>query len=275
MSLRCVYSSSSHLTPQLRVNAPGDIGQFNDTGIPVELNYGDGSYGVTGTIGVAPFKFTTYEVLRQSFLHVTKSTITGIEKYGISGILGLSFDIGTASGINAAVKSRYGNSSTWGQSVLHNIFDQHPDQPNFIALSLSRTDDYEDTKGGSFSIGEYNSNYSAVTKEPRLAQFPEGGDRWTTLLEGVIVGGQSIPVTTTMKNVPAGRGVTLLDTGDPNAMFPTKVWDGIYSNIPGSVKYKDTSGTIWIVPCNTTTIVEFVFGYAPFNPHRFLALIIS
>lgn len=208
-------------------------------------------------------------MLRQSFLHATRSTITGLEKLGISGILGLSFDFGTASDINAAVKSRYGNSSTWGQSVLHNIFDQHPNEPNFIALSLSRTDDYEDTKGGSFTIGEYNSNYSAVSKEPHLAQFPEGSDRWTTLLEDIFAGGRSIPVTTTLKNVPAGRGVTLLDTGDPNAMFPSNVLDGIYSNIPGSVKYNDSSGATWIIPCNTTTIVEFVFGYALFNPIAF------
>ena len=60
-----------------------------------------------------------------------------------------------------------------------------------------------------------------------------------------------------MKNVPAARGVTLFDTGDPHAMFPAKVWDGIYSNTPGAVRYRES----WIIPCNTTTIVEFVFGY--------------
>src|SRR5258708_33066556 len=109
----------------------------------------------------------------------------------MSGIVGLRCDFGPASDINDGVKFKYGNSSTWGQSVLHNIFDQRHNEPNFVALSLSRTDDYEDTKGGSFSIGEYNSNYSAVSKEPQLAQFPEGGDRWTTLLEGIFVGGRS------------------------------------------------------------------------------------
>jgi saccharopepsin len=182
-------------------------------------------------------------VLRQAFLHVTSSTIKGLDTYGIYGILGLSFDFGTASRINAAIKSRYGNSSTWGQSVLHNIFDQHPNQPNFIALSLSRTEDLEDTQGGSFSIGEYHPNYTTVSNEPRLPQFPEGGTRWTTLLESILVSGRAVPVTSTIRGVPAGHGVALLDTGDPHAMFPTAVWDGIYSGIPGSVKYSEADGT--------------------------------
>jgi len=244
-----------------RVNPPGGIGQFNDTAIPLQLLYGDGSYDASGTIGVSPFKFSSYEVLRQAFLNVKRSTIKGLDTYGIYGILGLSFDFGTASLINGAIKSKYGNSSTWGQSVLHNIFDQHPNQPNFIALSLSRTEDLEDTKGGSFSIGDYHPNYTSVSTEPQLAQFPEGGTRWTTLLESIIVGGRAIPVISTIRGVPAGHGVALLDTGDPQAMFPTEVWDGIYSGIPGSVKYSEFGSTVWILPCNTTTIVELGFGY--------------
>jgi saccharopepsin len=255
----------------VRVNPPGGIGPFNDTAIPLQLRYGDGSYGVSGTIGVSPFKFSSYEVLRQAFLHVSTSTIKGLDIHGIYGILGLSFDFGTASRVNAAIKNRYGNSSTWGQSVLHNIFDQHPNQPNFITLSLSRTEDLEDTQGGSFSIGEYHPNYTTVSTGPQLPQFPEGGTRWTTLLESILVDGRPVPLVSTINNVPAGHGVALLDTGDPSAMFPTAVRDGIYSGIPGSVKYTDADGTVWIIPCNTTTIVEFGFGYAGL-PALFLSL---
>ena len=36
----------------LRVNPPGGIGRFNDTAIPLQLRYGDGSYGVSGTIAL-------------------------------------------------------------------------------------------------------------------------------------------------------------------------------------------------------------------------------
>lgn len=254
--------SDDFLNPWFRANPPGGVGKFNDTGIPVQLDYGDGSYGVTGTVGVGPFKFSSYEVPQQAFLAVQKST-TSLGSLGISGLLGLSFDVVTSSPIGAAVKQKYGSGATWGQSVLHNIFDQHPTEPNFVAISLSRTDDLEDTSGGSFSIGEYNPTFSAIAQEPQLPQFPDGGDRWTTLLEGISVDGHSIPVTSTMDKVPAGHGVALLDTGDPAAMFPTAVWDGIYGSIPGAVKINDAGGAYWVIPCNTTTIVELVFGYIP------------
>jgi hypothetical protein len=51
-----------------RVIPPGGIGQYNDTGIGLSLRYGDGSYGVDGTIGVAPFEFGPYTIEKQGLL---------------------------------------------------------------------------------------------------------------------------------------------------------------------------------------------------------------
>ena len=106
-------------------------------------------------------------------------------------------------------------------------------------------------------IGEYDPDYAAVTKSPKLVQYPEAGDRWTTLLEGIYVDGRSIPLTSMIKEVPAGRVQPLLDTGVPTAAFPAPMFDAIYSSIPGAVKYGQG---LWIIPCNTTTIVELAFG---------------
>ena len=221
------------------------------------MGYGDGSYGASGTIGVAPFQFGTYEVLKQAFAYVTNSTIR-LEELGVYGLFGLGFDLTSASRVKAAVQNLYGNSTTWGNSVLYNIFDQNPSQPNVIAMRLSRTDDLEDTKGGSFTIGEYDPDYANVTNSPKLAQYPEDGYRWTTLLEGIYIDGKSIPLTSMIKGVPAGRLLPLLDTGTPTAWFPAPLWNSIYSSIPGAVKYSED---LWLVPCNTTTIVELEFGY--------------
>jgi len=242
----------------LRVNPPGGIGTFNDTKIPINMGYGDGSYGASGTIGVSPFKFGTYEVPKQAFAHVTNSTISGLEELGVYGLLGLGFDLTSASLVKAIVQQKYGNSTTWGNSVLYNIFDQNPCQPDVIAMRLSRTDDLEDTKGGSFTIGEYDPDYTDVTKSPKLAQYPEGGSRWTTLLEGICVDGKSIPLTSAIEGVPAGRVQPMLDTGVPTALFLAPLWDAIYSSIPGAVKYNKN---YWLVPCNTTTVVQLEFGY--------------
>lgn len=257
----CDPRSGANADIQCRVNPPSGIGSFNDTKIPLQLKYGDGSYGAEGTIGVAPFKFGSYEILKQAFLHVTKSTIKGLDDLGVYGILGLSFDLVTASPINAAIINRYGPSATWGASVLRNIFNAYPSQPNVIALRLARTDDLEDTKGGSFTIGEYQSNYSAITQAPKLHQYPKGGDRWTILLEGIYVAGTPATVTSGITGVPTGRAQTMLDSGDPFSTFTPVIWDGIYSRIPGAAKYTDNDGPVWFVPCNTTTIVEFGFGY--------------
>jgi len=243
-----------------RVNPPDGIGPFNDTGIPVQVLYGDGTYGVTGTIGVSPFTFGSYSVQRQAFLHVTRSTVGALSSLGIYGIFGLSFDFVTSSRITAAVKTRYGNATTWGQSVLRNIFDQHPNQPNVVSLYLSRTDDLEDTQGGSFFIGEYDPKFAAVTRSPELPQYPEGGNRWTTLLEGIYVDGKAISIASDIRGVPAGRAQVMLDTGDPTANFPTAIWNAIYSPIPGAASYADSTGMVWVIPCKTTTIVELAFG---------------
>jgi len=252
----CPSDSADNL---VRVNPPGGIGTFNDTKIPLKLGYGDGSYGVSGTIGVAPFKIGAYEVPVQAFLSVTKATITGLAEYGLYGILGLSFEFTRASSpIKAAIQDSYGSTATWGKSVLYNIFEHYPSQPNLIAMRLSRTDDLEDTKGGSFTIGEYHSDYAAVTKSPKLPQYPEGGDRWTTLLEGLYADGKPIPLTSLIKGVPAGHAQPMLDTGVPTASITAPIWNAIYSSIPGAVKYRED---LWLVPCNTTTIVEFAFGY--------------
>jgi saccharopepsin len=245
---------------KLRVNPPGSIGPFNDTGISLQLLYGDGTYGVTGTIGVSPFAFGSYSVQRQAFLHATNSTIGLVNSLGLYGLFGLSFDFVTSSPINAAVKARYGNTATWGQSVLQNIFDQQPNQPKFISLYLSRTDDLEDTQGGSFFIGEYDPKFADVAKSPELPQYPDGGDRWTTLLEGIYVDGEAISITSSIEGVPAGHAQALLDTGVPTAVFPTAIWNAIYSLVPGAAKYYGNNFTLWVVPCNTTTIVELVFG---------------
>lgn len=239
---------------------PGGIGAFNDTGIAIELLFGDGSYGTTGTIGVAPFEFGSYKIERQAFMNADQSNIGGLQEIGVYGLMGLSFDFVTASPINQKIKSIYGPDATWGRSVLRNIFQQDPSEPNFIAIHLSRSDDLEDTSGGSLTIGEYATKYANVASKPKLPQHPKGGDRWTTLLEGLYVDGTAVDVVSTIASVPAGQSQALLDTGDPHGIFPVAMYDAIYSKIPGAALLNDGKERVWIIPCNTTSHVEVAFG---------------
>ena len=246
------------------MRVPGFPG-FNDTGLPLQLLYGNGSYGVSGTIGLAPWRLGSYSVAHQAFLNVTR-VISRISlfNYDILGILGLGFP--TASYIDYTVRTKYGNSSTWGRSVLSNFFTENPALPKVVTLRLTRLDDPQDIQsGGVFSIGEYDKNYTAITTTPKIPQYPARGRRWTVLLEGIYVRGTTIPIKSNITAVPAGSAVALLDSGHPAGSLPIVVWDAIYSRVPGAVKYPE--GSIWIVPCNDTSIVEMVFRYVIARKH--------
>ncbi|KAJ2928438.1 hypothetical protein H1R20_g8656, partial [Candolleomyces eurysporus] len=243
-----------------------DGGLYNITDIPVQLGYGGGSSGVEGPIAVASFQMGSFNVSQQAFLHVESYTGVTLKNFGIDGLLGLSFDFGTASPINQAVTAR---NATWGSSVLSNIFSQDGrNGSNFVALDLSRTDDLEDIDGGSFSIGEYAEPWKAVAQAPRLYQYPQGGDRWTTLLEGITVGGTPLNFSSLVRDAPDGRLVTLLDTGNARAHLPPNLRNDLYSRIPGAVTFTaEGQPRLWLIPCNTTTMVEFTFSGQRFPIH--------
>ncbi|KAJ2928587.1 hypothetical protein H1R20_g8506, partial [Candolleomyces eurysporus] len=198
---------------------------------------------------------------RQAFLPVKSNRAPGLKEYGIDGLLGLSFNSVGVSPINKAVKGRWGQNATLGNTVLTNIFSQDGrNESNFIALDLSRTDDLEDTDGGSFSIGEYAEPWKAVAQAPKLYQYPQGYYRWTTLLDGITVGGTPLKLSSLPPGSPEGRLIAFLDTGDSTAVLQRNLLNVLYSYIPGAASFTQGDTRHWIIPCNTTTIVEFTFG---------------
>ncbi|TFK20994.1 acid protease [Coprinopsis marcescibilis] len=245
-----------------------DLGDVNGTGIPLDLRYGDGSYGVRGNISFAPLEIGEHSVPSQAFLAVQTGNIRGIRDIGLDGLLGFGFDASYASPINLAIKQVQGQNSTSGQSVLRNIFSQDPILPNFVAFDLARTDDLEEIIGGSLSIGEYDQRWKEVQDAPKIPQYPKRAVRWTALLEGVTVDGVDLTLESTLPGVPGGSLLALLDTGDPTAVLPLKIRDDIYSRIPGAVRLTTEDGyELWILPCNTTTSVAFTFGGQSFAMH--------
>lgn len=246
-----------------RVIPPDGIGKFDDTRIQLDLFFGDGIITeVSGTIGVSPLEFGSYSIEKQAFLNAVQSNISDVQELGIFGLIGLGLDFATTSLIEDKVQQVDGPNAIWGQTVLTNIFRQTTaQQAKIIAIDLSRTSDLEDTDGGSFTIGEVLSKFESVLEQPKLSQHPTGGDRWTTLLEGVFVDGKSVDVVSTISGVPSGQSQTLLDTGNEIGNFPTVMLDAIYTSIPGSA-LNDGPGSsrFWVIPCNTTTNVEVVFG---------------
>jgi len=244
-----------------------DIGRIDDTGVGVTLRYGvDGdTTSIEGTIAFAPMELGDYSVDEQAFIHVREDE-AGYTKWGMDGLLGLSFDDRGASAINYLIESETGSNA--GQSFWSNIFAREPDLPNFFAFDLERSEDMEDDVGGSFSIGEYDPAYAAVQDAPRLPRTPADGRRWTALLEGISVDASSIRLRTALPGLPSNSLAALLDSGAPFANLPKRLVDDIYSRIPGAVPFTDNDGEeMWIVPCNTTSVVMFKFGGEDFPVH--------
>jgi saccharopepsin len=172
--------------------------------------------------------------------------------------MGLGFNDPISSPINGKVKKLYGSEQPWAASVLANIFQQNTSQPDLIALELQRTVDLEDTDGGMFTIGEVVQEFAAVLNAPKLSQYPPGKGRWSTLMGGMRVNGRAVSLKSSIKGVPGGKVVALLDTGNPTLQVTKSMQDAIFSGISGAVV--DSSSGTWIIPCNITTIVEFEFG---------------
>lgn len=197
-----------------------------------------------------------------AFMNAIKSTIGSLTNIGIYGLFGLGFNDPKASVISENVQAAYGPDATWGNSVLTNIFSQNTSTPNFIAIDLARSEDYEEIDGGAFTIGEYDPEYAAVANSPKVPVFPADSTRWSILLEDITVNGQSISLdgyANPKGGSPSGKLNALLDTGAPTVGLPRKVIAAIYGAIEGS-EY-DSSIDLWLVPCKATVDLEVTFGY--------------
>ncbi|KAJ7441571.1 aspartic peptidase domain-containing protein [Mycena latifolia] len=239
---------------------------FNDTGIKVTDTYGGGN--VVGTIGFGTVQLGNYTVDKQAFNNATSVGLGAVLDLGLDGLLGLSFDGGNLSNIQATLSSS-GWDSNLGEPFLYNIFDQTPNQNNFIGVSLSRTGDLEDSADASFTINELDELYAAVVNAPQLPLFPGTNSQWSILLDGISVDGNNISLpTSTVPNAPAGKIVAVLDVGTPYAFVPENFAAAMYSSIPGAqVMDVADRGPTWTVPCNSTAIVTLYFGGQPFPIH--------
>lgn len=146
-------------------------------------------------------------VSQQAYLNVSSAQNPALS-YGAAGIMGLGFD--SLSNIDA-VMNQTGSSS--GRTLLYNLFQNNPSEPNFIAFSLQSTSDGDGVQG-TFSVGETDPLYANVTSTNKIPTWPTTApSRWNVLLDSLIVGTQTIPVSTTVAAAPPNKAVVLLDSG--------------------------------------------------------------
>ncbi|KAF7344141.1 Peptidase A1 domain-containing protein [Mycena venus] len=227
--------------------------QYDTEGaLPIRAGYG--SANLTGTSGFAQMQLGDYVVARQAFMNITsiEGTLGTTSDGAQSGILGLAFSDPAASPLTTALQG-----NVTGQPFLFNVFDQQPAQNNFIAISLSRTDDLEDSAEATFTIMELEATYAAVADTTPVPLFPPDTDRWSVLVDSINVDGVDIPLSSVVPRTPKGKLATL----------PADVLYALYSQIPGATVSFNDNSMYFAIPCNTTSIVTVVIGGEPYPIH--------
>ncbi|KAI0693590.1 aspartic peptidase domain-containing protein [Cytidiella melzeri] len=222
------------------------------------LTYGIG--WAYGTVNYAPVQFAGISVSSQAYLDVSAAVNPALQ-YGATGIAGLGFD--SLSTVDALVNH---TGSSTGRSLLHNLFADNTNEPNFISFALQRTADNNNDVQGTFSIGEVSPQYASVLNNDPLPTFPEAyPSRWNVLVDALIVGSKTVPVSTVVTGAPAGKAVVLLDSGTSFTYAPEAVCTAIYGAVPGA-SYDSSIGQ-WIVPCDVEIDIALQFGGKVFPIH--------
>lgn len=177
------------------------------------------------------FQTTPYEpkcsisIKEQAFLdaELVKNPALG---HGAAGIIGLGFT--SLSTIDALVNRTKDDA---GRSLLYNLFAENPNEPNFIAFALQRSNEPGDEVDGTFAIGasfsctnffrliakcigEYEPQYIAVKDGPKIPTWPtKSPSRWNVLLDVVIVGDDLVLPVTQVNGAPSNKAVVLMDSG--------------------------------------------------------------
>jgi hypothetical protein len=194
-----------------------------------------------------------YDIPDQAYLQF-QSGSNPVFLFGAKGIIGLGAT--DLSLIYRTVKNK--TSSTWGSSLLYNIFSLNPSEPNFIAMSLGRSLDTLTPMTGTFGIGEVDPEYSSVTSTDHIPLFPPNSVRWSVILDSFAVNGVQMPYNSKVAGLTGGAAAVVLDSGSSAAFVPTEVAAAIYSSVPGSF-FNTTTGD-WSVPCGTEMRVTLSIG---------------
>lgn len=147
-----------------------------------------------------------------------------------------------------------------GNTPMPALFSQRQDLPDSFDVLLGRADELGDAAQGTFLIGEHDDNFQSVTNAPQLTSVST--DHWSVVLDAMNINGKPFQFNASgIQGVPAGKVAALLDTGFSFPPLPPPAVDAIYSTIEGAVF--DRNQSLWVVPCNSSLSLSFVFGYVP------------
>ncbi|KAF5331633.1 hypothetical protein D9611_007674 [Ephemerocybe angulata] len=213
-----------------------------------------------GNIAYAPVEFLNISVQSQAFVDADNANNPALG-YGAAGIAGLGFT--RLSSIDDALTKA---GSTTGKSLLQNLFEANPNEPNYMTFALQRSTENDDDVEGSFTIGELEEEYSAITGNAPISTWPiQNPYRWNVLLDALIVNDTITPGTTNIVGAPSNKAVVLLDSGSSYTYAPPAIVEAIYKNVPGAAL--DTASGYWRVPCEVEINMALQIGGQVFPVH--------
>ncbi|KAF8621592.1 hypothetical protein AX15_007617 [Amanita polypyramis BW_CC] len=227
----------------IKSNTSSPLPNVTRTSTTFNLTYAVG--WASGYIAYAPIDFAGLSIPKQVFVEATQVNNAAVS-FGGRGIAGLGFT--SLSALDAEGNQTRSNAD---RSLLYNLFQANPSEPNFIGFMLQRNVSAiaEPSEVGSFSIGEYEPGYEDIANRTSIPTWPvESPKRWTVLLDAVIVGEHITVPSTSVPDAPSNKAVVLVDSGSSYTYLPKDIVDAIYSNGTGA-KFDNQAGR-WVIPCS-------------------------
>ncbi|KAF7296252.1 Acid protease [Mycena chlorophos] len=228
----------------------------------LSFSYGGGL--INGTSAFADVSIGGYEVANQAILTVNASGVgvADVLNLGLDGLVGVSFSGNDASFLFQALGEP-------GQPFLFNVFDQTPQLDNFMAMSLSRTDDLEDSADASYTVNEQDPLHAEAVRAAAPQPLWPGVDvngRWSIVVDSIWVDDILLEMPpSAVPGTPEGKMVALVDSGTPTGALPPALWYALYANIPNATISESEEALL--IPCETTSIVTIVIGGVPMSLH--------
>ncbi|KAL1945699.1 hypothetical protein VTO73DRAFT_1701 [Trametes versicolor] len=246
-----------------------EIQVSNTTDLIVDTPYAIGD--VKGNVLFSELRIGPYVIPHQAFINATN--VTGISE-GTQGLMGMAFDT-TAIWWGMADAWSNDTANELARGPMSNLIAQNASAPGFFDLRLGRTYANGTELNGHMLIGQHLEGAEAVDSALKLERVDL--HHWTVAMDAMNINGQ--PFTGWNKSkvavVPDGKVAAVFDSGFTMSSFPREVVDAIYGSIPGAVKYNSSILSTpweagmdnWIVPCNASANISFVFAGQEYPIH--------
>ncbi|KAL1945700.1 hypothetical protein VTO73DRAFT_1702 [Trametes versicolor] len=246
-----------------------DIPLTNTTDLIVDTQYAIGE--VKGNVLFAELRLGPYVIPSQAFINATN--VTAMPE-GTQGLMGMAFDT-TGIYVNMLEAWSRDTANELARGPMSNLIAQNASAPGFFDLRLGRTYANGTELNGHMLIGQHLEGAEAVESAPKLERVDLF--HWVVAMDGMNINGK--PFTGWNKSivagVPEGKVAAVFDSGFTTSAFPKELIDAIYGSIPGAVRYNgsilDTDNGAgldnWIVPCNASANISFVFAGQEYPVH--------